>query len=216
MYRLINPLLILLTFHIFTSCSYVATYSIGLSKVECPANAKHEFGETKIIEFKHDGISKYRYEDDYIDIVWFVSSTQFNFELRNKSVHTIKINWDDISYVDINSNTGRVMHSGVKYIDRNNSQPPTSIPKNASISDNLLPTDNVYYISGEYGGWKEKYLLPCSFKTKEEYNLIAPTNVGKKMSILMPIMIENIKNDYIFEFVINELIQQPKHTMQIQ
>lgn len=39
------------------------------------------------------------------------------------------------------------MHSGVKYTDRNNSQPATSIPKGASLSDILLPTDNVFLLA---------------------------------------------------------------------
>lgn len=47
------------------------------------------------------------------------------------------------------------MHSGVKYIDRNNSQPPNIIPKNASLSDVIIPTDNIYYVSGQYGGWRD-------------------------------------------------------------
>ena len=190
--------------------SYVASYNVGLSKVESPANAKQQFGETKVVKFDDGGLTKYRYEDDYIDIAWYVSSKQFNFELRNKSAHSIKINWDDITYVDIDGKAGRVMHSGVKYIDRNNSQPSTTIPKNASISDILLPTDNVYYVSGQYGGWNEKYLIPCVYSKQETYDILAPTNVGKKMSILMPIMIENVQNDYIFEFNIDELIPQTK------
>ncbi len=105
-----------------TSCgafkSYVASYSVGLSTVESPADAKQQFGETKVVTFNEEGVSKYRYEDDYIDIVWFVGSKQFNFTLKNKSGHTLKINWDDISYVDTKGQVGRVMHAGVKYTER--------------------------------------------------------------------------------------------------
>lgn len=103
--------------------SYVASYSVGLSAVESPADAKQQFGETKVVTFDKEGISKYRYEDDYIDIVWYVSSKQFNFTLKNKSGHTLKINKDDVSYVDTKGQVGRVMHSGMKYAERNSSQP---------------------------------------------------------------------------------------------
>ena len=105
-----------------TSCgafkSYVASYSVGLSTVESPADAKQQFGETKVVSFNEEGVSKYRYEDDYIDIVWFVGSKQFNFTLKNKSGHTLKINWDDISYVDTKGQVGRVMHAGAKVITK--------------------------------------------------------------------------------------------------
>ena len=199
---------------LFSSCgafkSYVANYSVGLSAVESPADAKQQFGETKVVTFDEGGINKYRYEDDYIDIVWYVGLKQFNFTLKNKSGHTLKINWDDVSYVDVKGQVGRVMHSGVKYADRNSSQPATTVPKNASISDLLLPTENVYYVSGQYGGWKESYLVPCVYKTPEAFNEEAPSLVGKTMTIMMPIMIENVQNDYTFTFNIDKLLNTPK------
>lgn len=99
------------------------------------------------------------------------------FSIENKSGHTLKINWDDVSYVDVKGQVGRVMHSGVKYTDRNSSQPATSVPKGANISDILLPTENVYYVSGQYGGWRETYLIPCVYKTPEDFKSEAPSLV---------------------------------------
>ena len=197
-----------------TSCgalkSYVANYSVGLASVESPADAKQQIGETKVVNFKEEGVSKYRYEDDYIDIVWFVGAKQFNFTLKNKSGHTLKINWDDVSYVDIKGQVGRVMHAGVKYADRNSSQPATTVPKGASILDILLPTDNVYYISGQYGGWRENYLIPCVYQSQEALSTGAPELVGKSMTVMMPIMIENVQNDYTFTFNIDEWLSPAK------
>ena len=146
--------------------SYVANYSVGLATVESPADAKQQFGDTKVVSFNEEGVSKYHYEDDYIDIVWYVGLKQFNFTLKDKSGHTLKINWDDVSYVDVKGQVGRVMHSGVKYVDRNSSQPATTVPKGASISDILLPTDNVYYVSGQYGGWRELPRTMCLQDTR--------------------------------------------------
>lgn len=186
--------------------SYVASYSVGLTTVESPADAKLQFGETKVVTFNEEGVSKYRYEDDYINIVWYVGLKQFNFTLYNKSGHSLKINWDDISFVDTKGQVGRVMHSGVKYTERNNSQPAITVPKGASISDILLPTENVYYVSGQYGGWRENYLLPCVYQTPEAFNAGASSLVGKTMTIMMPIMIENIQNDYTFTFNIDKLL----------
>ena len=152
----VNLFLLAFTAFMLTSCgafkNYIASYSVGLSSVESPADAKQQFGETKVVTFNEEGVSKYRYEDDYINIVWYVGLKQFNFTLNNKSGHSLKINWDDISFVDTEGQVGRVMHSGVKYTERNNSQPATTVPKGASISDILLPTENVYFVSGQYGG----------------------------------------------------------------
>lgn len=205
-----NFFLVAVATFILISCgafkSYVASYSVGLTTVESPADAKLQFGETKVVTFNEEGVSKYRYEDDYINIVWYVGLKQFNFTLYNKSGHSLKINWDDISFVDTKGQVGRVMHSGVKYTERNNSQPATTVPKGASISDILLPTENVYYVSGQYGGWRENYLLPCVYQTPEAFNAGASSLVGKTMTIMMPIMIENVQNDYTFTFNIDKLL----------
>ncbi len=206
----VNLFLLAFTAFMLTSCgafkNYIASYSVGLSSVESPADAKQQFGETKVVTFNEEGVSKYRYEDDYINIVWYVGLKQFNFTLNNKSGHSLKINWDDISFVDTEGQVGRVMHSGVKYTERNNSQPATTVPKGASISDILLPTENVYFVSGQYGGWRENYLLPCVYQTPEAFNAGASSLVGKTMTIMMPIMIENVQNDYTFTFNIEKLL----------
>lgn len=199
---------------LMTSCgafkSYIAVYDVGLKSVESPANAKKQFGETKVVNFQDGNLNKYRYEDDYINIAWYVGMKQFNFDITNKSGHTIKINWDDISYVDYTGQTKRVMHAGVKYTERNNSQPSSTIPKNANLSDILLPTDNVYYVSPTRytsGGWEEKYLIPCVYQDENTKKSQAPTYVGKTMSIIMPIIIEDVQNDYTFTFSIDKLIE---------
>lgn len=184
----------------------LVSYDVGLTQVESPANAKVQYGETKIISFtetgdKNESITKYSYEDDYITIVWYVTYSQFNFTLINKTNYTIKINWDDISYVDYKGQTGRVMHAGIKYTDRNNSQPHSLIPRGASLKDMLLPTENVYF--SQNIGWREYSLIPNSISDPSKIDIIASQYVGKTLSILMPIYIENVQNDYMFTFNIN-------------
>ena len=167
-------------------------YMISLSSVECPENAKDQFGETKVSMFYEGDEERYHYEDDYIDIIWYVGKKEFNFILTNKANHTIKINWDDVSFVDINGNVSRMMHSGVKYDERNNSQPATSIPKRTTLTDLLQPTNNVEYVSGY--GWVTTPLIPQAYRYGGAD--------GKTFMVFMPIMIENVQNDYTFEFVI--------------
>lgn len=190
---------------LLTSCGSlfkVTTYDVSLASVESPANSKEKYGETKVVKVEQEGLSKYQYEDDYIKIFWYVSSTQFNFDITNKSDYTIKLNWDDMAYVDENGNTKRVMHSGVKYTDRNSSQPASTLPRNASLSDVLLPTDNVYFVSGSYGGWRESPLFP-RYNTVEEAQ--ASPALGKTVRIIFPIMIQDVSNEYVFEFSIDSV-----------
>ena len=63
----------------------------------------------------------------------------------------------------------------------------------------------LYYVFGQYGGWRENYLIPCVYQTPEAFNTGASTYVGKSMTVMMPIMIENVQNDYTFKFNIDKL-----------
>ena len=188
---------------------YSAEYKIGLHSVESPEDVKKQFGDTKIVDISENGGSKYQYEDDFIKIKWWVSAYEFNFELTNKTKHALKINWDDISYVDIRGNAGRVMHKGIKYIDRNESQAPTTVPRGATISDILIPTENVYFLKGAYGGWRTKTLFPFLYNSKAELNAAAGAYIGQKMTILMPIKIEDTTNEYNFVFNVDEWVNAP-------
>ena len=197
-------LLCVLTTCIMSSCSIMMTsYGVSLASVESPANSMVQYGETQVVMIEQDGLSKYKFEDDYIEIFWYVGTKEFNFELINKSDYTIKLNWDDMAYVDLNGATSRVMHSGVKYIDRNNSQPASVLPKNASMTDILLPTNNIYY--SEYIGWQSKRLFPY-YNTNAEAQL--STDIGKTVRIIFPIVIQDIVNEYVFEFKIDSISVQ--------
>ncbi len=86
---------------IFSSCfGPRIIYNVGLSNVEAPADAKKQYGETKIVSLDIEGKTNYKYEDDYIDISWLVGSSQFSFELKNKSIYSIKIPWDEVTYIN--------------------------------------------------------------------------------------------------------------------
>lgn len=192
---------------ILTSCvSYRGFYNFGLQNVERPENAKQQYGKSKIVNFKENGKVKYSYEDNMIKIVWLPLITQFDFTLQNKTEHSLKIIWDDAAFVNQDGISERVMHAGVKYIDRNNSQPPTVIIKGAKINDMVVPTDNVYYISVEYGGWRTKPIFPNRANTQEELNTLTKQYIGKEVKIVLPIEIQGVINEYIFTFKAKDFI----------
>lgn len=190
-----------------TSCmSYQGFYNVGLQEVERPENTKERYGESKIVNFQEEGKTKYSYEDEMIKIVWLPLSTQFAFTLQNKTDHSIKIIWDEAVYVNENSSSGRIMHSGVKYIDRNNSQPPTVVVKNANIDDMIVPTDKVTYISGV--GWSTNPMFPNRAMTQEELNILSQGYIGKTVQVLLPLQIEDTVNEYIFSFKVEDFVSK--------
>lgn len=189
---------------LLNSCmAYNGYYNLGLQEVDRPENAKEQYGESKIVSLQEDGKSKISYEDDLIQIVWLPLSTKFSFNLKNKTDHSIKIIWDEAVYVNENGSSGRVMHSGVKYVDRTNPQPPTVVVKNATIDDIIVPTDNIYYISGQYGGWRTNPLFPNKAATQDELNNLSQNYINKTVSVLLPLQIEDTVNEYLFKFKVN-------------
>ena len=185
---------------------YGAIYDIGLSAVESPADAKKQFGETKVASYTDNDINKYKYEDDYIDITWTVLTDRFAFELKNKSDHTIKINWNEISYVTVDGEAKRVIHEGIKYADREKEQTITTIPKGSKITDFLVPTENIYY-NDILLKWKHRNIIPISSTSKEDLQNRVDSYKNGQMSIMMPLQIENIQNDYLFEFEIGDNVR---------
>lgn len=182
------------------SCSSYPQYEVSLYKVESPENAKQQYGETKIVDFKDENLTKYIYEDDYIKIAWFTKKTMFDFYLVNKTDHSLKIPWDEMAYVDINGQAGRVTHSGMKYAERNYAQPASVVPKGAYLADVVIPTANIYF-DDFLGEWRVLDIIQLyGYETKAERSAI----VGKRMKIVFPIIIENITNEYIFEFRVDE------------
>jgi len=138
------------------------------------------------------------YEDANIKISFNISKKQIQFDIKNKTDDPIKIDWNQISYVDVLGNSHRVMHKGVKFNDRENPQPPSTIPPTANMSDIVYPTDYVSYTSGKYGGWNEQDLFPEAPKAK--------LYKGKKFSVFMPLEIKGKTKNYFFGFKINDVI----------
>lgn len=182
---------------------YGAIYDIGLSSVESPADAKKQFGETKIVNYT-DSVNKYIYEDDYIDITWYVTKDRFNFELKNKTTHTMKINWDEVTYIDAQGKAKRVIHQGIKYSDRDKEQPASTIPRGTRVEDCLIPSEHIY-LHSYYNQWTQYNVIPMVYSTKEELLENAKKYEGQKVAIMMPIKIEETQNDYIFEFSLGNM-----------
>ena len=184
----------------FTTKSY---YDLGLKKVENSENAKEKYSNSKITSFENEGVTKYNYEDKMIRIEWLPLPTGFSFVLENKSDNTIKIIWDQAVYVDENGSSNKVIHKGVKYTERNNSQIPSVIIKKAKIEDMVMPKKNVSYSSGQYGGWRIEPLFDNRPVVEERRKEREKNISGKNVRILLPLKIEDIINEYIFTFEIN-------------
>jgi hypothetical protein len=170
-------------------------YVLKLSSVEIEGNSK---GLIAIDSIKPAKLMTYtsKYTDSLIEGTFTFDLESIPFEITNKSKKSIKIIWNDAAYIDHKKTSGKIMHVGIKYINRGEDQPASTIIGDSKISDLATPINNVYYSSGSYGGWRTTNLFPTVGK-KDEKPL-----VGEKVKLLLPIISEGKQIDYVFTFVI--------------
>jgi hypothetical protein len=156
------------------------------------------------------------FDDGKIQAFFTVGDKQLDFTLKNLTADPMKINWDEASLI-IYGESKRVMHKGVKYIDRNSPQAPTVIPSNSSINDLVLPTDNVYYKEGSHstyyssaGSWKINDLLLSRDRNKEETKQLIMNSKGQTLKFFLPIEQNSQKINYTFEFQITDVTPEAK------
>lgn len=149
------------------------------------------------------------FEDSIIQAQFDIGRSSINFFMRNKTAAAIKILWDEASFI-IGGQSQKIMHSGVKYASRGDHQPPTVIPPNATISDNAIPTENIYYQEPYYGtyvsspgGWREADLFPSHITgdtARGVYRL-----VGVEFALYLPLQLQDKTREYTFNFKIKNI-----------
>jgi hypothetical protein len=130
------------------------------------------------------------YSDNIVEVMFIITDTQIALTIQNKLESTIKIIWDEVSFVSPAGSASRVVHSGVKIIDRNSSQPPTIIPPKANITDNIIPSDHIRYVNNS---WEEGKLFDGN---PMFYN-------GKEFGLYFPVEMKGAKKEYSYRFKIN-------------
>lgn len=183
------------------------SYKTALVRVEKPEDATNRYGETKVIQ--DAGVDKYSYNDSIIDITIYGTKEEFKFTLQNISNHSLKLIWDEAVFVGLDGATSKVMHVGVKYSEREKSQPASVIIKGAKIDDLATPTANVYYDEGTYlrysgqtigNGWKTKSMLPSIYRGKD----------AGEIRLMLPIQVKDVVNEYTFVFRVYYTYDHPE------
>lgn len=177
---------------ILSSCAttWQTKYEMNLSEVEVSGIILKELQ-------KQD--NNYNFEDEIIKISLAIKNDLIDFSLLNKANSTIKILWDNAVFVGINNKSSRVIHQGVRYMDKANAQTPTVIVKQTSINDCIIPAENIYYFMNT---WVVDPLIPEKL-TKEEI-------INSKIKVYLPIEINNKVNEYLLTFTITD-VKKPEN-----
>ena len=191
----------------------LASYDIFLVSVDRPDEAKKMYGEQRIETVIKEGIWRSYFEDGMVRVEWRPTSDDIGFVISNKMYDSMKIVWDEASFVDEEGNIHRLIHSGIGYEERNDSHPPTIIVGRGYLEDFIHPAD--YFRREESTGqksykqqgyWNRAPFLPTQIKgTAEELRAKAEPIVGKTFQVILPLQIGNVRNDYVYTFKINKV-----------
>lgn len=143
-----------------------------------------------------------KYEDKNISIVWYVIGKQIGFKLKNISGSSIKLLWDDMSYVRYGK-SNRIIHGGVRYNDMNLPQLSTVVANNASHDDILMPTCNIRYnsYSKKWEGDDIDVMLYPSPKDPRNMSFLEKST----FKILFPIDINGKRFEYVFTLKVDKV-----------
>jgi len=167
--------------------------SYNLSFLDALYDIQYRFAMLKPIS--PDNMS---FDDAFLSFKFSIDPKGIACSIRNKTGDPISVNWNVISYVDSSGDAHKVMHSGIRLVDKEAPQTPTLIPPTARISETLFPID--YILSGS-GGLTQTPLWPdTGYVSKDESHL--KTLEGSTFSIFMPIEVGGKSKNYSFVFKI--------------
>lgn len=200
---------------LISGCSYTGLYILSLREVHRPQDTKNRYGDHRIINFTEDNVANYVYEDELIKIIWYSLSNNFKFTLENKSEHSIKIIWDEAVFINAEGSSARLIHSSVKMVDKDKTQLPTVIPTKSIFNEHIFPVDNVDYVRDiTFGGykWVVRHFIPNKAASRRELDELTKKYIGKTLKVLIPIQIQDVINEYIFCFKIEDFILYSRET----
>lgn len=118
-----------------------------------------------------------------------------SLQFKNKSQKPIKIIWDEMSYISADNNSQKIFHSGVKIIDRSQSQSPTTIPPQANLDDTVIPIDSV---SWELDNWHYKPL--CGTRSIYTHELDDSMCINQTFGFYLTYEIEGKKHSLTLKY----------------
>lgn len=142
------------------------------------------------------GISM-QYSDDAISVQYKIVTDAVVFQLMNKTNNPIKVDWNQLSYIDSTGLAQKIIHTGVKYNNANEYQQATIIPPQARIEDQLVPTKNLWFEEGKYGGWRTNPLFPEGPS--------ADKLIGQEFGLFFPLEVNGQVINYNFRFRIESI-----------
>lgn len=141
-----------------------------------------------------------RYGDRDIVISIIPREAQFDIKLENRGSKALKILWGQAEYTDYANRRQRLMHSGIRYQDRNDPIPPQTVRAGEAVQVASMPVSGVVRSSGKQG-YEMKPLFPLESDS-------ALALKGRVFYLFLPMEIDRAITAYNFKFQITDVIKE--------
>lgn len=123
------------------------------------------------VEAQQEQMSNLSYTDSLMSISFEFRDQQVGLTVRNSSPRPLTLEWDKCAYVDAVGTTSRVIHEGVKFIDKQLPQTNSVILSNAFLTDIMVPANYIERSNNIYVGWTIYKLLPTAYRHNTDMGL---------------------------------------------
>lgn len=161
---------------------------------------------------RKEELSAPSFEDEQVVLSGKVDPPALAVRVRNKTLSSAKLLWDEASFVDLDGTSRRIIRAGTDFNDRQRPQMPTIVAAESEVLMPFLPADWVDYVE-PVKKWRRMTLTPkeqtidvsgvklAAGLTPEQLKAnVAERNVGKEYRVLLPIEIGGQVVDYTLIF----------------
>jgi hypothetical protein len=141
-----------------------------------------------------------RFQDQVISVSFEVTEQGFLMNLTNLTSYELKILWNQAEYTDTSNRARRLMHSGIRYEDRNNALPPQSVPARGSLQQKMMPVSSVVY-SEEKKGYEVQPAFPLDTDAAQALK-------GKVFYLFLPMEYNRQIIPYNFKIEISDVVKK--------
>lgn len=207
-----NFLFIILFSFLLTSCSTWKRfyYDISMDSTEVNNKKMELNSKSQRLPYNVDEEDEtgFLFEDDDIKITWKPNYDDFKFVLFNKTNSSIKLIWDECSFIDVDNKAFKVINKQTKLINEEKTIVNTIIPKGAAIDDLVYPVGWVKY-NYKYGysamPMFDSLLVGGDNLIDKKTEKLKKTFLNKSMKVLLKFEINSEIKEYTFSFSIKNI-----------
>jgi hypothetical protein len=141
-----------------------------------------------------------QFRDATIDVSFMFGDQSFQLRFENLTAQNVKILWERAEYTDTNGQSHRLMHSGVRFQDRNNPIPDQIVPPRSAVQEAVIPISKVYFVQQ-----KKLYAIRPLFELDTD---TAAGLKGKAINLFIPVEVNRAIIPYNFKIEITDSVKE--------